>query len=262
MVVLVALLALGLVLTGPIVDAIAGPVGIGSTAVTLWNVAKWPVMAGVFILMLSVLYYASPNAKLRGFRWVTPGSLVAIVVWAIASAAFALYVANFGSYDKTYGTLGGLIVLLVWLWITNIAILFGHALNAQLEREQTPRSSFELNAGRSSGLRLLTRRSSTQTSSSTHSAPALRRSVFRLGHEVILRPSTTSASISVHGPWQMTPTGLSASKNSRTNPTASGSCAAGPGWRRRREAPARRSRRLRLADRPVGRRRCRPCRGG
>ena len=140
MVLLVALLALGLVLTGPIVDAIAGPVGLDSTAVTLWNVLKWPVMAGVFILMLSFLYYASPDAKLRGFRWVTPGSLVALVVWAIASTAFALYVANFGSYDKTYGTLGGLIVLLVWLWITNVAILFGHALNAQLERERTPRS--------------------------------------------------------------------------------------------------------------------------
>ena len=89
--------------------------------------------------MVGVLYYASPNAKLRGFRWVTPGSLVAIVVWAIASAGFAFYVANFGSYDKTYGTLGGLIVLLVWFWITNLAILFGHQLNAELEREQTSR---------------------------------------------------------------------------------------------------------------------------
>jgi membrane protein len=92
-------------------------------------------MAAVFVLMVGVLYYASPNAKIRGFRWVTPGSLVAIVAWAIASAGFALYVANFGSYDKTYGTLGGLVVLLVWLWISNVAILFGHELNAELERE-------------------------------------------------------------------------------------------------------------------------------
>jgi membrane protein len=134
MVVLGVMLAVGLVLTGPVVDAIADPVGLSSTAVTIWNIAKWPVMAGVFILMVSILYYASPNAKLRGFKWITPGSLVAIVVWAIASAAFALYVANFGSYDKTYGTLGGLIVLLVWLWISNLAILFGHELNAELER--------------------------------------------------------------------------------------------------------------------------------
>jgi membrane protein len=134
MVVLMALLALGLVLTGPVVSAVAEPIGVGNTAVTLWNVAKWPVMAAVFVVMVGVLYYASPNAKIRGFRWVTPGSLVAILVWAIASAAFAFYVANFGSYDKTYGTLGGLIVLLVWFWITNLAILFGHELNAELER--------------------------------------------------------------------------------------------------------------------------------
>jgi membrane protein len=134
MVLLGVLLVVGLVLTGPVVDAVAEPLGIGSTAVTLWNVAKWPAMAAVFVLMVGVLYYASPNAKIRGFRWVTPGSLVAIAVWAIASAGFALYVANFGSYDKTYGTLGGLIVLLVWLWISNVAILFGHELNAELER--------------------------------------------------------------------------------------------------------------------------------
>jgi len=86
------------------------------------------------VLMVGVLYYASPNAKIRGFRWVTPGSLVAIVAWAIASAVFAVYVANFGSYDKVYGTLGGLVALLVWLWISNLAILFGHELNAELER--------------------------------------------------------------------------------------------------------------------------------
>jgi membrane protein len=134
MVLMTAMLALGLVLTGPVVDAIAQPIGAGSTAVTLWNIAKWPVMVIVFVTMVSILYYASPNAKIRGFRWVTPGSLVAIVAWAIASAGFAFYVANFGSYDKTYGTLGGLVALLVWLWITNLAILFGHQLNAELER--------------------------------------------------------------------------------------------------------------------------------
>ena len=134
MVVSMALLAVGLVLTGPIVEAVAGPIGLSGTAVDVWSVAKWPAMAAIFILMVDLLYYASPNAKLRGFRCVTPGSLVAIVVWAIASAAFALYVANFGSYDKTYGTLGGLIALLVWLWIGNLAILFGHQLNSERER--------------------------------------------------------------------------------------------------------------------------------
>jgi membrane protein len=134
MVLLGVMLVVGLVLTGPVVDSVAEPLGVNSTAVAIWNVAKWPAMAGVFVLMVGVLYYASPNVKIRGFRWVTPGSLVAIVAWAIASAGFALYVANFGSYDKTYGTLGGLIVLLVWLWISNVAILFGHELNAELER--------------------------------------------------------------------------------------------------------------------------------
>jgi membrane protein len=143
MVVLLVVLALGLVLTGPIVEAVAGPIGLSDTAVGVWNIAKWPVMAAIFILMVDLLYYTSPNAKLRGFKWVTPGSLVAIVVWAIASAAFAFYVANFGSYDKTYGTLAGLVALLVWFWITNLAILFGHQLNAERER------SAEIEEGRS-----------------------------------------------------------------------------------------------------------------
>jgi len=134
MIVALALIALALVLTGPIVEAVARPLGIGSTAIDVWNIAKWPVLIAVFLLMLATLYYASPNVKLRGFRWVTPGSLVAVVVWIIASALFGFYVANFGSYDKTYGTLAGLVALLVWLWITNLAILFGHQLNAERER--------------------------------------------------------------------------------------------------------------------------------
>jgi len=134
MIVLMVILALGLVLTGPVVDAVAGPIGLSDTAVSIWNVAKWPVMVAIFVVMIDVLYYASPNVRLRGFKWVTPGSLVAIVIWAIASAAFAFYIANFGSYDKTYGTLAGLIALLVWLWISNLAILFGHQLNAERER--------------------------------------------------------------------------------------------------------------------------------
>jgi membrane protein len=149
LVTMMALLAVGLVLTGPVVNAIADPIGIGSTAVDIWNVAKWPVMAAIFITMVSLLYYASPNVKLRGFTWVTPGSLIAIVVWAIASALFALYVSNFGSYDKTYGTLGGLVALLVWFWISNLAILFGHQFNSERERsaeieEGVPRAEREL----------------------------------------------------------------------------------------------------------------------
>ena len=148
-IVVLALIAVSLVLTGPLVEAVAEPLGIGSTAVDVWNVAKWPVLVAAFLLVLAILYYASPNVKLRGFKWVTPGSLVAVVVWIVASALFGLYVANFGSYDKTYGTLGGLIALLVWFWITNLAILFGHQLNAERERsleieEGKPRAEREI----------------------------------------------------------------------------------------------------------------------
>jgi membrane protein len=134
LVILMAVVALGIALTGPIVDAVAKPIGLSSTATTIWDIAKWPVLAAIFMTMIAILYYASPNVKLRGFKWVTPGSIFALVVWIIASAAFAFYVANFGSYNKTYGSLGGLIVLLMWFWITNLAILFGHQLNAERER--------------------------------------------------------------------------------------------------------------------------------
>jgi membrane protein len=149
MIIMMALLAVGLVLTGPVVSAIANPIGLSSTAVDVWNIAKWPVMAVIFIVMVDLLYYASPNVKLRGFKWVTPGAIVAIVVWAIASALFALYVSNFSSYDKTYGTLAGLVVLLLWFWITNLAILFGHQMNAERERsaeieEGHPRAEKEI----------------------------------------------------------------------------------------------------------------------
>ncbi|HEV2858073.1 MAG TPA: YihY/virulence factor BrkB family protein [Solirubrobacterales bacterium] len=136
MIIMMALLAIGLVLTGPVVEAVANPIGLSSTAVDVWNIAKWPVMAAIFILMVDVLYYTTPNVKLRGFKWVTPGAILAIVVWAIASALFAFYVSNFSSYDKTYGTLAGLVVLLLWFWITNLAILFGHQMNAERERSE------------------------------------------------------------------------------------------------------------------------------
>jgi membrane protein len=149
MIILLAIVLLGLVLTGPVVDAVAGPIGVSGSAVKIWDIAKWPILMAVFVLMLSLLYYASPNVKQRGFKWVTPGSLVALVVWIVASAAFGFYVANFGSYDKTYGTLAGVIVLLLWLWITNLAILFGHQLNAERERsaeisEGVPRAEREI----------------------------------------------------------------------------------------------------------------------
>ena len=133
-VLLLAVMALGVVLTGPIVSAVAEPIGVSGTAVSIWNIAKWFVIALLFVGMIGLIYYASPNVKQRGFKWVTPGGLVALVVWLVASGAFALYVSQFGSYNKTYGSMAGVVVILIWMWITNLAILFGHELNAERER--------------------------------------------------------------------------------------------------------------------------------
>jgi membrane protein len=141
MILVLALVSVALVLTGPIANAVGGVIGLGEAAVTAWEVAKWPVLLLAVITMIAVLYYAAPNAKLPGFRWITPGSVVAIVLWILASVAFAFYVANFGSYNKTYGTLGGVITFLIWLWISNLAVLFGMELNAEIERSR------ELEAG-------------------------------------------------------------------------------------------------------------------
>lgn len=136
MILILALLAIGLVMTGPIVTAVAEPFGISSTALDIWSIAKWPVMIVLVLLLFAVLYHSSPNAKLPGLPWITPGAVVALVVWVIASAAFAFYVSNFGSYNETYGTLGGFVALLVWMWISNIAILFGMELNSEIERSR------------------------------------------------------------------------------------------------------------------------------
>jgi membrane protein len=136
LVLMLALVLVALVLTGPVAEQVGSSLGVGDTAVTIWDIAKWPVLAVVVLLMFALLYYSAPNVKLPGFKWVTPGSLLAIVVWLVASAAFAFYVANFGSYNKTYGALGGVIVFLVWLWLTNVAILLGAELNAEHERSR------------------------------------------------------------------------------------------------------------------------------
>jgi membrane protein len=132
--ILVALVLMALVLTGPVAHSVASKVGLGSTGVTIYNIAKWPLMAAIVLIMLGVLYYIAPSARLPKIHWLSPGAVVALVIWVIASAAFGFYVANFSSYNKTYGALGGAISLLVWLWITNIAVLFGQELNAEIER--------------------------------------------------------------------------------------------------------------------------------
>ncbi len=136
MVLLLAAVLIAVALTGPVVTAVAGPLGVGASAVSIWQIAKWPLTVVVVITIVVVLYYASPNVKLRGVRSVVPGALFALVVWILASAAFALYVANFGSYNATYGALAAIVVLLIWLWLTNLALLFGAELNAELQRSR------------------------------------------------------------------------------------------------------------------------------
>ena len=134
MLLLLAVSAVIVVFTGPLADKVGKLIGLGGVAITIWDIAKWPVLVLLVSLMLAILYYAAPNVRQPGFRWVSPGGVAAVLLWIVASAGFGLYVANFGSYNKTYGTLGGVIVFLVWLWISNIAVLLGAEFNAEIER--------------------------------------------------------------------------------------------------------------------------------
>jgi membrane protein len=133
---LLTVTALALVFTGPVAQKVGDIIGLGGTFVDVWNIAKWPVLLLLVSFMISLLYWACPNVKQPGFPWITPGGVLAVVLWIAASALFALYVANFASYNKTYGSLGGVIVFLVWLWITNIIILLGAEFNAEMERSK------------------------------------------------------------------------------------------------------------------------------
>jgi membrane protein len=126
--------ALLLVLSGPVAEAIGDVIGLGPVALTVWNIAKWPVLVVIAVVVIAVLYYWSPNIRQPKFRWMSLGSVLALVVWAVATAAFGFYVANFGNYNATYGSLGAVIVFLLWLWITNLALLFGAEFDAELER--------------------------------------------------------------------------------------------------------------------------------
>jgi membrane protein len=132
--VLLAISAVAVVLTGGLAEQVGNVIGLGSTAVTVWNIAKWPVLLVIVSFMFALLYWAAPNVKHPKFRWISPGGVLAVIGWIIASLAFAFYVANFGSYNKTYGALAGPIVFLVWLWISNIMVLLGAEFNAELER--------------------------------------------------------------------------------------------------------------------------------
>jgi membrane protein len=124
------------VATGSVATQIGKALGIGSTAVTVWEIVKWPVLLIIFVLILAMLYGAGPNVKHGGVKWLSPGAVLAVVIWLIASGLFAFYVANFASYNKTYGSLAGVIVFLVWLWISNVAILLGVEFDAELEHER------------------------------------------------------------------------------------------------------------------------------
>jgi membrane protein len=131
---LVAVVLVMLIVSGPLATSIGDQIGLGSQALLVWNIAKWPVIALVVMLVVAMLYYATPNVKQPKFRWLSVGAVVAIVIWVLASVAFAFYVATFGSYNKTYGSLAGVIVGLLWIWITNVALLLGAEIDSELER--------------------------------------------------------------------------------------------------------------------------------
>ncbi|GLY29980.1 YihY/virulence factor BrkB family protein [Kineosporia sp. NBRC 101731] len=133
MVVLLLMAVIIVVFTGPVAERAGDLLGLGSAAVTTWSIVKWPVLFLIMMLELAILYWATPNAK-QGFKWVTPGGFLAVVLWLIASAGFGFYVSNFSSYDATYGTFAGIVIFLVWMWISNLAILLGAEFNAELER--------------------------------------------------------------------------------------------------------------------------------
>lgn len=133
-VLLIALVGLSLVFTGDVARAVGDVIGLGSTAVTVWNIAKWPVMLAIVILIVALLYWATPNVQQPKFRWISPGAIVAILVWILASVGFGFYVANFGNYNATYGALAGVIIMLIWLYITNITLVLGAEIDAELER--------------------------------------------------------------------------------------------------------------------------------
>jgi membrane protein len=132
--VLLAISAVAVTLSGGLAKEVGGLVGLSDTAISVWDIAKWPVLLLVVSFMFALLYWAAPNVKHPNFRWISPGGVLAVIGWVIASLAFAFYVANFGSYNKTYGALAGPIVFLVWLWISNIMVLLGAEFNAELER--------------------------------------------------------------------------------------------------------------------------------
>ncbi|MET8230727.1 YihY/virulence factor BrkB family protein [Micromonospora sp. NPDC005298] len=132
--VLLAVVALGLIVSGPVTDAVGDLVNAGGLARRVWSLAKWPVLAMIMMVLLSLLFWIAPNVRQPRFRWLTPGGGVALFAWALASFGFGLYVANFASYDATYGSLGAAIAFLVWLYLSNSALMLGVQINAEVQR--------------------------------------------------------------------------------------------------------------------------------
>lgn len=133
-IVIAALIAAMLALSGPVADGVGKALGLGGNLLAVWDIAKWPVVILLVIVIIAVLYYATPNVKQPRFRWMSIGSFIALVVFVLASLGFGFYVANFAHYNKTYGAIGGVIVMLLWLWILNMSLLFGAELDAETER--------------------------------------------------------------------------------------------------------------------------------
>ena len=133
-VVLCALALLILVVSGRVTSAVGNAIGVGSDVQQVWEIAKWPALGVVVIFVVALLYWATPNVRFPSFRLVSVGAFVAILVWLVASVGFAVYVVNYSSYNQTYGAVAGAVVVLLWLWLTNVALLFGAELDAELER--------------------------------------------------------------------------------------------------------------------------------
>ncbi|MDV8147542.1 YihY/virulence factor BrkB family protein [Arthrobacter sp. B10-11] len=140
---IVVVLAAMLVLSGPVAESVGNVIGLGGAFLAVWNIAKWPVMLVLVIAAIAILYYATPNVKQPKFRWMSMGSAIAVVVFLLASLAFGFYVANFNSYNKTYGAIGGVIIALLWLWILNMSLLFGAEFDAETERGRQLQAGIE-----------------------------------------------------------------------------------------------------------------------
>ena len=141
--IIVALLAAMLVISGPVAEAVGDVMGLGGVFLTVWNIAKWPVIVALVIVVIAILYYSTPNVRQPKFRWMSLGSLIALFIFVLASVGFGFYVGNFSNYNKTYGAIGGVIVMLLWLWILNMSLLFGAEFDAEMERGRQLQAGIE-----------------------------------------------------------------------------------------------------------------------